>query len=287
MLVFRSRDLGAGLQHLIEIEPTHRLEKGAFPEGTVRGQRMEMEILQAEPAGHTRSQGGRAIAPKTLSRVQLINRIAHMTGQGQLPVALNALATYAGASNYLLVRCDLIQDQGLDFVVSSNWPFDLVRVISGLVANDYARSTELEKCMSLLQPTFTLFPDHVELPEDTSRQYCTLNFNVGRTRLSLMLLYMDGFILSADRLRDVGLMTGYLRSFAATSIQRGDRDCDLTEREIECLYWIAEGKTSDEIAVILGISRNTINNYITSVMRKTATKTRSEAIAYAVRNNLV
>ncbi len=44
---------------------------------------------------------------------------------------------------------------------------------------------------------------------------------------------------------------------------------------------------SDEIATILGISRNTINNYITSVMRKTATKTRSEAIAYAVRNNLV
>ena len=38
--------------------------------------------------------------------------------------------------------------------------------------------------------------------------------------------------------------------------------------------------------MILGISRNTINNYITSVMRKTATKTRSEAIAFAVRNNL-
>lgn len=66
-----------------------------------------------------------------------------------------------------------------------------------------------------------------------------------------------------------------------------ERDIDLTERELECLYWIAEGKTSDEMATILGISRNTINNYITSVMRKTATKTRSEAIAYAVRNNLV
>ena len=65
------------------------------------------------------------------------------------------------------------------------------------------------------------------------------------------------------------------------------RDFELTERELECLFWIAEGKTSDEIAMILGISRNTINNYITSVMRKTATKTRSEAIAFAVRNNLV
>ena len=43
----------------------------------------------------------------------------------------------------------------------------------------------------------------------------------------------------------------------------------------------------EEIATIIGISKNTINNYITSVMRKTATRTRSEAIAYAVRNNLV
>lgn len=248
---------------------------------------MEMEILQAEPAAHNRSPSTRGSGAKALTRVQLVNRLAHMTAPGQLGAALAALTDYAGAANYLLVRCDLIQEPGLDFVVSSNWPFDLVRVISSLISNDYARSTELEKCMALLQPIFTLFPDHVELPGEVSRQYCTLNFNVGRSRLALMLIYQDGFILSADRLRDVGLMAGYIRSFAEASVQRGDRDCDLTEREIECLYWIAEGKTSDEIAVILGISRNTINNYITSVMRKTATKTRSEAIAYAVRNNLV
>ena len=248
---------------------------------------MEMEILQADQGSRGRGQSVRNANAKAPTRVQLVTRLAAMTGPGQLGAALGLLSDYAGASNYLLVRCDLIQESGLDFVVSSNWPFDLVRVISVLIANDYARSTELEKCMSLLQPVYSLFPDEVELPADTSRQFCTLNFNVGRTRLSLMLLYSDGFVLSPDRLRDVGLMTAYIRSFAEASVQKGDRDCDLTEREIECLYWIAEGKTSDEIAVILGISRNTINNYITSVMRKTATKTRSEAIAYAVRNNLV
>ncbi|MBB4064100.1 transcriptional regulator VisN [Gellertiella hungarica] len=248
---------------------------------------MEMEILQAEQAARGRAQTGRGATQKAPTRTQVITRLAGMTKPVQLGAALALLAEYAGASHYLLIRCDLIQDPGLDFVVSSNWPFDLVRTISGVISNDYARSTELEKCMSLLQPNFALFPDEVDLPAETSRQYCTVNFNVGRTRLALMLIYVDGFILSPDRLRDVGLMTAYLRSFAEASVQKGERDCDLTEREIECLYWIAEGKTSDEIAVILGISRNTINNYITSVMRKTATKTRSEAIAYAVRNNLV
>jgi len=84
-----------------------------------------------------------------------------------------------------------------------------------------------------------------------------------------------------------GFSSGYCVSLSTSKGQKVDREFELTDREIECLFWIAEGKTSDEIAVILGISRNTINNYITSVMRKTATKTRSEAIAYAVRNNLV
>ena len=114
-----------------------------------------------------------------------------------------------------------------------------------------------------------------------------MTFNIGRTRLTLMLLFREGFILSADRLRDVGLLAGYCVSFRQYSEGRSERDFELTDRELECLFWIAEGKTSDEIGVILGISRNTINNYITSVMRKTATKTRSEAIAFAVRNNLV
>lgn len=248
---------------------------------------MEMEILQAEQAGRGRAQALRNAAAKMPTRVQVISRLSSLTKPAHLSHALAMLCEYAGASHFLLARCDLIQEPGLDFVVSSNWPFDLVRVVAGLIAGDYARSTELEKCMSLLQPGFVTFPEHVELPPETSRQYCSITFNVGRTRLSLMLIYADGFILSPDRLRDVGLMTGYLRSFAEAHVQKGERDCDLTEREIECLYWIAEGKTSDEIAVILGISRNTINNYITSVMRKTATKTRSEAIAYAVRNNLV
>jgi DNA-binding CsgD family transcriptional regulator len=112
-------------------------------------------------------------------------------------------------------------------------------------------------------------------------------FNIRRSRLALMFLFDDGFILSQERLRDVGLLTAYYTSLLQYSGTKSDRDFELTDRELECLFWIAEGKTSDEIAMILGISRNTINNYITSVMRKTATKTRSEAIAFAVRNNLV
>ncbi|MFB9950142.1 transcriptional regulator VisN [Rhizobium puerariae] len=224
---------------------------------------------------------------RVLSREQLVRRLSVATGSNNVQAVMRLLADYVGASHFLLARYDLIQEQGLDFIVTSNWPFDLVRRLGSELASGYARSTELEKCLSLLTPSFALLPDDVTPPDDISRQYCSLTFCVGKTRFSLMLLFLEGIILSQERLREVGLFAAYGASFAESAEARTERDFELTERELECLFWIAEGKTSDEIAVILGISRNTINNYITSVMRKTATKTRSEAIAYAVRNNLV
>ena len=228
-----------------------------------------------------------ATGSKVLSREQLVRRLSVLTSSNNVQAVMRLLADYVGASHFLLARYDLIQEQGLDFIVTSNWPFDLVRRLGSELASGYARSTELEKCLSLLTPSFALLPDDIVPPDDISRQYCSLTFCVGRTRFSLMLLFMEGIILSQERLREVGLFAAYGASFAEGGDTKTERDFELTERELECLFWIAEGKTSDEIAVILGISRNTINNYITSVMRKTATKTRSEAIAYAVRNNLV
>ncbi len=246
---------------------------------------MDMNILQA-----SRSEGD-VILPtlpaKSMTRDQLILRLMDVAGSPYIHSGLRALTDYIGASHYMLARCDLLQESGLDFVMSSDWPFDLVRRLASDLVGACVRTTELEKCMLLFQPSFSVLPDDVTLPEGSSRQYCSLTLNVGRTRLSLMLLYRDGFILSPERLREVGLLTAYFASFGHCVEGKGERSFELTDRELECLFWIAEGKTSDEIAMILGISRNTINNYITSVMRKTATKTRSEAIAFAVRNNLV
>ena len=245
-----------------------------------------MELSGVDMTTEGRSYGD-AAGSRVLSREQLVRRLSVLTGSSNVQAVMRLLADYVGASHFLLARYDLIQEQGLDFIVTSNWPFDLVRRLGSELASAYARSTELEKCLSLLTPSFALLPDDVVPPDEISRQYCSLTFCVGRTRFSLMLLFVEGIILSQERLREVGLFAAYGASFAEASDAKTERDFELTERELECLFWIAEGKTSDEIAVILGISRNTINNYITSVMRKTATKTRSEAIAYAVRNNLV
>ena len=226
-------------------------------------------------------------AVHTLPREQLIRRLTQLAGVGNIDEAMRCLTEYVGATRFLLARYDLLQEQGLNFIVTSNWPFDLVRRISNALSDNYSRTTELEKCVTLLQPSFERLPAECRAPPGMSQQYCSLLFCVGRVRFALLLLFEEQMILSQERLREAALLAAYGASFVEGRGQRNDRDFELTEREVECLFWIAEGKTSDEIAVILGISRNTINNYITSVMRKTATKTRSEAIAYAVRNNLV
>lgn len=260
---------------------TTGIELGAGDMIARRVYAMEAESLAGPMDEETEGASG------AMPRERLILELTQFASVGNVDEMVRCLSDYVGAKRFLLARYDLLQEQGLDFIVTSNWPFDLVRRMSGAMADSYARSTELEKCAALLQPTFALLPPSCNPPPGFSRQYCSLLFCVGRVRFALLLLFSEHMILSRERLREAALLAAYGASFVESASRKSDRDFELTEREVECLFWIAEGKTSDEIAVILGISRNTINNYITSVMRKTATKTRSEAIAYAVRNNLV
>ncbi|MGV3550669.1 transcriptional regulator VisN [Rhizobium sp.] len=217
---------------------------------------------------------------------QLVARLSDAIEAADISRGLRALSDHVGAAGYLLMRQDANAGTPLENVIASDWPFDLVRKSVPLLA-DVTRSTELDKCLSVLQPQFAMLPDAIGLPKGASNQYCSIAFNVGRIRYSLTLLCPVDIILSQQGLRSLGVHCSYLASLLFSEQVKSGRELELTDRELECLYWIAEGKTSDEIATIIGISKNTINNYITSVMRKTATRTRSEAIAYAVRNNLV
>ncbi len=228
-----------------------------------------------------------AVSATGRTQEQLLIQLSDVQAEKELGIGLAELAAYAGAQGFLLARYDLVSDQSLSNVVSSNWPFDIVRRIGGDILEVCGRTTEIDKCTLTLQPGFGMLPDDVVLPAGVGSQYCWIDFVVGHLRYRLMFLLHEDMIASAERIRQAGLLASYLVSTVWSQKVSADREADLTEREVECLYWISEGKTSEEIALILGISRNTINNYITSIMRKTATRNRPEAVAYAVRNHLV
>lgn len=61
----------------------------------------------------------------------------------------------------------------------------------------------------------------------------------------------------------------------------------LSDRERECLVWVSEGKTTDEVAVILGVSGNTVNSYITNAIQKLSASNRAMAIATAIRSGII
>ena len=56
----------------------------------------------------------------------------------------------------------------------------------------------------------------------------------------------------------------------------------LTAREVEVLRWTADGKTSFEIASILGLSTNTINFHLRNAMAKMGAVNKASAVAKAL-----
>lgn len=61
----------------------------------------------------------------------------------------------------------------------------------------------------------------------------------------------------------------------------------LTDREIDCLTWTAAGKTSAEIANIVGLSEHTVNHYLNRATKKLDTVNRTQAVAKALRIGLI
>ncbi len=61
----------------------------------------------------------------------------------------------------------------------------------------------------------------------------------------------------------------------------------LSERELEVLRLLAEGKTNQEIADALVISFNTVAHHVTNILNKAALSNRTEAAGYAHRTGIV
>lgn len=61
----------------------------------------------------------------------------------------------------------------------------------------------------------------------------------------------------------------------------------LTRQQRNCLVWAAEGKDTEEIALILGISVSTVNKHLDSTSKLLNTNNRTHAIAKAIDGKLI
>ncbi len=63
-----------------------------------------------------------------------------------------------------------------------------------------------------------------------------------------------------------------------------DQRISMTKREVECIRWAAEGKTSWEISKLLGISQRTVDFHLANCITKTGSISRQQAIVKCILN---
>lgn len=94
--------------------------------------------------------------------------------------------------------------------------------------------------------------------------------------------------ISQRALSHVQVLAGYLHeAVRRVSGLLHNGGPNLTPREIECLRWAADGKTSGEIAQLLGLSESTANFHLNNAMRKLDVANRQHAVAKAALQGLI
>jgi DNA-binding CsgD family transcriptional regulator len=82
----------------------------------------------------------------------------------------------------------------------------------------------------------------------------------------------------------VQLLAGYLHEalHRVLDVTEQPAHAPLTERELECLRWAADGKTSWEISILLATAERTVNFHLNNAARKLGVVNRQHAVAKAV-----
>jgi DNA-binding NarL/FixJ family response regulator len=116
-----------------------------------------------------------------------------------------------------------------------------------------------------------------------------------------------GFLLKSDAARDLVaavealrrdktyftskvaamVLEGFLKNGTPTSVPAPPTRGRLTPREREIVQLLAEGKSTKEVAVALGLSVKTAETHRSNIMRKLELHSVSDLVLYAVRNNIV
>jgi transcriptional regulator EpsA len=77
------------------------------------------------------------------------------------------------------------------------------------------------------------------------------------------------------------------RDRAPISVVDSASDSALSEREVEILHWVREGKSNHEIGMVLSISPLTVKNHIQRILRKLQANNRTQAVTKAISMRLL
>lgn len=61
----------------------------------------------------------------------------------------------------------------------------------------------------------------------------------------------------------------------------------LTPRQIQCLRWVMEGKSSTDIATIIGLSPATVDEHLAGACERLGVRTRTQAVIAVIARRLL
>lgn len=222
-------------------------------------------------------------------------RTAPLSRSG-LARAMRDLAEFAGAQHYCLADLTRSHAEQPPRLLSSNWSLDAIEIVGASAIEQIYQSSFAVALGDKPVAFETGSPNRCPRVVDETVALRMLEYGHGEVFLLRLRcgLRRGACVLSAPvtgRIRRETLRSAHLR--ANHLMSRYGEDAPgaspvlLSERERECLRWVSEGKTTEEIALILSVSGNTVNKYIVSSVQKLSAGNRTMAMAMAIRNGLI
>ncbi len=166
-------------------------------------------------------------------------------------------------------------------IVASNWVFDAIDLIGLDLIARLAGSARLGDAIAASAAEQEL------LAENGHAEVLGVPLRSGSKRYALLLSAEKAGNLIMRARHKVELVCSYALSMFAGRLDAASASDPLSDRERECLFWVSEGKTTEEVGVILGVSTSTANSHLTNAMQKLGARNRSLAIATAIRFGLI
>jgi DNA-binding NarL/FixJ family response regulator len=120
--------------------------------------------------------------------------------------------------------------------------------------------------------------------------YCTKDIDPD-TLMGIVRNVIDGLLMFTDRAEVPAGIEIWLGSMVDDALlpvlETGEAAQPLSSREMEVLKYVARGMSNKEIALVLGISHQTVKNHVTAILRKIGVEDRTQAAIYALRRGWV
>ena len=198
-----------------------------------------------------------------------------------------------GADRYMLVEPSVERGPKSVRIITSNWIFDALEDLgtAGIAAiiesGDAAGAGMQPRAIVTAEAAFLSAEEKRALRDHCHVELYCQKLDVGGTRVFALFSCEARQCINSAALARAHMACCYaLNQFFAAMGRRASRD-PLSERERECLAWVSQGKTTDEVAVILGVSSNTVNSYVAHAIQKFGASNRAMAIATAIRSGII